>query len=78
MEENFKIEVDAQALFKEMIEKTMAEFIAAMMPDEQGRKLVSGVFAILRKHGIDTATSMKIMMDLGELMKEVEDKDKKE
>lgn len=72
MEDDFKIEIDPTALFQQMMDKTFADFMAAMMPDEQSRKLISGIFSIHRKYGIDTATSTKIIMELGELFKKLD------
>lgn len=63
--------IDYQAIAQQIADKAIAEIISVMMPDEQSRKLMLGLMDIHRKHGVDTATSIKIIEDTVKLLKEV-------
>ena len=64
------IKIDKQGIIKQITDKVIIELLTAFVPDEQGKKLVIGLINIHRKYGIDTATSVKIIAELGELLKE--------
>lgn len=68
-----EVKIDYPSIFQQIADKVILEFISSFMPDEKTRKLLSSMIAVHRKYGIDAATSMKIMMDYAELIKEVEE-----
>lgn len=68
-----EVKIDYPSIFQQIADKVILEFISSFMPDEKTRKLLSSMVAVHRKYGIDAATSMKIMMDYAELIKEVEE-----
>ena len=68
-----KVHIDYSELVRQLADKAVADLFASFMPDEPQRKLITSIFAIHRKYGVDTATTVKILMELGEILKE-EDK----
>jgi hypothetical protein len=68
MEKN--IHIDYEAIIKDISERAMISFMASMMPDESSRKMCVGLMNVHRKYGIDPVTTIKILQDLGEILKE--------
>lgn len=68
MERN--IHIDYEAIVKDISERAMINMVSAFMPDESSRKLCVGIMNVHRKYGIDPVTSMKILQELGEILKE--------
>ena len=75
MEDNKKVKIDQQALIQHLKDRVIIDFMSAIMPDEQTRKLVSSMAEVHRKYGIDAATSMQIMMEVGTMFMEGEGKE---
>ena len=74
MDENKeKVHIDYSGLIQQMADKVVADFMTSLAPDEETRRVMAGLFAIHRKYGIDAATTLKIVMDLAELMNNKED-----
>lgn len=73
MNENEKqVHIDYQAIVNQIADKAVVEFMAAIMPDEKSREFLLGMLAVHRKYGIDAVTSVKIIQDLAEVLKEIE------
>ena len=70
MANEFNIGIDFEALMKMAIDKAIVETIASMLPDDKTKHMLLGIVSIHRKYGIDASTSIKILQDLAELMKE--------
>lgn len=70
MENNDEIKIDYQGIIQQLTDKVIVEFIGSFMPDEKTRKMLVAMVSVHRKYGIDAATSMKIMMDFAEFIKE--------
>lgn len=68
MEKN--VHIDYEAIVKDISERAMISFMASMMPDESSRKMCVGLMNVHRKYGIDPVTTIKILQDLGEVLKE--------
>lgn len=64
------IYIDYQSILKLATDKVITEFMSAIMPDDETRKLMIALIAAHRKHGIDAATSVKIIQEFAELIKE--------
>lgn len=69
-EPTYEVKVDKRQIVQQIADKAVAELLTAFVPDEKGKKLISGILAIHRKYGIDSLTSVKIITELGELLKE--------
>ena len=66
-----EVRIDYKSLFEQFADKIIADFVCTVVPvDEKTKRLLAGILTIHRKYGIDAATSIKIMTELGELMKE--------
>ena len=65
-----EVTIDIPAMMREIADRTLTEFLASFMPDETSRKMIVSIMSIHRKYGIDAATTLKIIMDLGEAFKE--------
>ena len=72
-EPTYEVKVDKKQIVQQIADKAVTELLTAFVPDEQGKKLITGILAIHRKHGIDSFTSVKIITELGELLKEESD-----
>lgn len=70
MANEFNVGIDFEAIMKMAIDKALVETISSLMPDEKTKKMLLGILSIHRKYGIDAPTSIKILQDLAELMKE--------
>lgn len=70
MDEQPTVHIDQSALMRQMADKIITDFMLALMPDEKTRKMLLGILAVHRKYGIDAATSIKIVTDLAEILKE--------
>ena len=64
------IYIDYQSILKLATDKVITEFMSAIMPDDETRKLMIALIAAHRKYGIDAATSVKIIQEFAELIKE--------
>lgn len=64
------VHIDYEAIVKDISERAMISFMASMMPDESSRKMCVGLMNVHRKYGIDPVTTIKILQDLGEVLKE--------
>lgn len=64
------VKIDKPGIVQQITDHVVTELVSALMPDDKSRKLVSGMMKIHRKYGIDSTTSLKILMDLAELTKE--------
>ena len=72
-EPTYEVKVDRRKIVQQIADKAVADLLTAFVPDEKGKKIVAGILAIHRKHGIDSFTSIKIITELGELLKEESD-----
>ena len=72
-EPTYEVKVDKKNFVQQIADKAITELLAALVPDETGKKIVTGMMAIYRKHGIDPITSMKLITEIGEMLKEVTD-----
>lgn len=70
--ENEEVKIDYQGIMQQITDKVILELFGAFMPDEKTKKLLTATISVHRKYGIDAATSIKIMMDLAEIIKETE------
>ena len=70
MENNEEIKIDYSAIARQIADKAIGEFISAMLPDDQSRKMCLAMFTAHRKNGIDAGTTFKILMDLADILKE--------
>ena len=70
MDNKPEVHIDQSALFKHLADKIITDFMSALMPDEKTKKILLGTLAVHRKYGIDAATSIRIMQDLAEVLKE--------
>ena len=70
MENSEEIKIDYQGIVQQIADKVIVEFISSLMPDEKTKKLMLAMVAVHRKYGIDASTSLKILMDYAELIKE--------
>jgi hypothetical protein len=70
MDEKEKVQIDQRALIQHLKDKVIIDFMSAIMPDDKTRKLVSSMAEVHRKYGIDAATSMQIMMEIGTMFLE--------
>ena len=70
MEEKDEVKIDYQAIIQQITDKAIVTVVEAFLPDENTRKIMHGIVAVHRKYGIDAATSMKIVIDLAEVLKE--------
>jgi hypothetical protein len=68
--ENNNVHIDYEAIVKDISERAMITMVASFMPDENSKKFCVGIMNVHRKHGIDLVTSMKILQELGEILKE--------
>ena len=70
MEPKDEVKIDYQSIVQQITDRVVVELMSSFMPDEQSRKLVQAMAAVHRKYGIDAATSMKIMMEIGTIFTE--------
>lgn len=70
------VHIDYEGILRIAVDKAIADFITSCIPDEQHRKIISGMLAVHRKHGVDAVTSLKIIEDLGKFLEEIEPKKK--
>lgn len=73
MSESENVSIDYQAIMNQLVDKAIGEFLTSFCTDEKSKRIMSGTFAVHRKHGIDAMTTFKIMMDLAEVYKNEED-----
>ena len=67
------VQIDRQGIIQQIADRAITELLSALVPDESGRKLITGLMNIHRKYGIDSITSVRIISELGELLKEAEE-----
>lgn len=72
-EKEKEVKIDYQGIIQQLTDKVIVEFVGSFMPDEKTKKLMTAMVSVHRKYGIDAATSLKILMDYAELIKEVEE-----
>ena len=72
-EPTYEVKVDKQGIIQQIADKAISDLLVALVPDEAGKKMVTGMMAIYRKYGIDPVTSIKIITEIGEMLKEVTD-----
>jgi hypothetical protein len=70
-EPTYEVKVNKQHLVQQIADKAITDLLTALVPDETGKKMITGVMTIFRKHGIDPITSMKIITEMGEMFMEV-------
>lgn len=70
--DNSDIQFDYESILKMAIDKAVIDVIALSAPDEKSRKIITGLITILRKHGVEMPTILKIIEDLGKFLEEVE------
>lgn len=72
MEEKNKeeVKIDYQGIIQQITDRVIVDLIGTFLPDDNTRKIMAGIVAVHRKYGIDAATSMKIIIDLAEVLKE--------
>lgn len=70
MPEEKDIHIDYQGIIQQITDKAIVDLVNAFLPDDNHRKIMAGIVAVHRKYGIDAATSMKIILDLAEVLKE--------
>ena len=70
MEEKTEVHVNQSALLKQIADKAITSFMLSLIPEEKDRKVVTAAISVHRKYGIDAATSIKIMTELAEVIKE--------
>ena len=68
-----EVKIDPKGIIQQITDKVIEDFMISLLPDEKSKKFTSGIMAIHRKYGIDSATSIRIVMGLGELIKEMEE-----
>lgn len=72
--EDVKIDYDAifssDTIINKIVDKALAEIISSLMPDENTKKICLALLSVHRKYGIDTMTSIKILKDIGYILKE--------
>lgn len=72
-EQDGNVHIDHQGVIQQITDKIITDLLVALSPDEKSRKLVSGLLAIHRKYGIDALTSIKIIQEITELTKKLEE-----
>jgi hypothetical protein len=72
-EDEMKVQIDYAAIAKEIADKAVGDMVAAFMPDEKTKKFWEATLVVHRRYGIDAVTSMKIMQEIAELIKEVKE-----
>lgn len=75
MNEEKDIHIDYQGIIQQITDKAIVDFVGVFLPDDNTRKIMTGIVAVHRKYGIDAATSMKIIIDLAEVLKEENEKE---
>lgn len=70
MDNNDEVKIDYQGIIQQITDKVILDMVNAFLPDDNTRKIMTGIVAVHRKYGIDAATSMKIIVDLAEVLKE--------
>ena len=73
--DDLNIQFDYEGILRVAVDKAVTEFVTSFIPDKKDKKIIAGMITIYRKYGIDAQTSLKIINDLGELLKEVESKE---
>lgn len=68
MNENEKVHIDYGALFNQIADKVITDFMTELTPDENTKKVLLGTLAVHRKYGIDAVTTIKILQDLTKLI----------
>ena len=72
-EPTYEVKIDKKRIVQDIADKAIVEMLTAFVPDEQGKNIIRGLIAVHRKYGIDSITSVKIITELGEMLKEVSD-----
>lgn len=67
---NEEVKIDYQGIIQQIADRAIVDLVGALLPDDNTRKIMTGIVAVHRKYGIDAATSMKIIIDLAEVLKE--------
>lgn len=70
MEPKDEVKIDYHSIIQQITDKVVIELMSSIMPDEKSRKLVQAMATVHRMYGIDAATSMKIMMEIGTIFME--------
>lgn len=70
MDNNEEVKIDYQGIIQQITDRAIVDLVGALLPDDNTRKIMTGIVAVHRKYGIDAATSMKIIIDLAEVLKE--------
>lgn len=72
--EDVKIKYDAifssDMIINKIVDRALAEIISSLMPDENTKKVCLALLAVHRKHGIDTMTSISMLKEMGDILKE--------
>lgn len=71
-EQDTNVHIDRQGIIQQITDKIITDVLVAFAPDDKSRRLITGMLAIHRKHGIDAMTSLKIAQELAELTNELE------
>ena len=64
------VHIDIVQMLQTMVDKAMIDLFSVAMPDEKTKKAFVGIMSIHRKYGVDPITSIKIITDLGEVLKQ--------
>lgn len=64
------VQIDIRQMLQTMVDKAMIDLLSITMPDEKTKKMFIGIMNVHRKYGIDPVTSIKIINDLGEVLKQ--------
>ena len=67
------VHIDYQSIIQMAVDKAIVEFVSSLMPDEETRKVMLAMTKAHRKYGVDAATSLKIVQEFAELIKEEND-----
>lgn len=76
MNEN-EVKIDYHGLLNQIADKVIVDFMSSLLPDEKTRKFMVDMVTIHRKYGIDAATSIKIIQEMGEMMMRQQEEEKK-
>jgi hypothetical protein len=67
--DNEEVKIDYSCLMQQIIDKAIGDTIASFMPDEEGKKVATAIFAAHRRYGVDSGTTIKILMELCDILK---------
>jgi hypothetical protein len=72
-EQDGNVHIDHQGIIQQITDKIITDVLVALAPDEKSRKIISVILTTHRKYGIDALTSMKIIQEIAELTKKLEE-----